>query len=214
MNEIRPKIKVCGMRESENILDVSQFDIDYMGFIFYKGSPRFVGDSFTVPKAIPSSLKRVGVFVDEDTEEILKLVDRHRLSYVQLHGDETAEDCAVLKSAGLGVIKAFGVKGDFDFSKTEEYSSFVDYFLFDTAGKQRGGTGLSFDWKILGRYNGATPYFLSGGIEQSSIELIKGLNDSKIHAIDVNSKLEVSPGIKEVEKVERFVKAKKRAYEI
>ncbi len=214
MIKVRPKIKVCGMREAENILELSQFDIDYVGFIFYKESPRFVGDSFVVPEALPSEIKKVGVFVNEDTEVMLKLVDRHQLDYVQLHGDESAEVCEMLKHSGIGVIKAFGVKRDFDFKRTDAYSRSVDYFLFDTAGEKRGGTGASFDWNVLGMYSGTIPYFLSGGIDHHSIDLIKKLNDSKIYAIDVNSKLEVRPGIKDVEKVEEFVNAKKRAYEI
>lgn len=197
-------LKICGMRDKKNILDVSAVGVDYMGFIFYNGSPRFVGETFNVPD-IPVSVKRVGVFVNETSEEILKKVKIHQLDYVQLHGDETPQQCEVLKSHNTGVIKVFSIDNTFDFQVTKSYTEVVDFFLFDTRGKHRGGNAFRFDWTVLHNYNQEVPFFLSGGIGPDNLQDLDMLKGMNIHAIDVNSGAEVAPALKDIERV-RLIK--------
>ena len=139
------KIKVCGMREAQNIEAVSQLGIDMTGFIFYEKSPRYCNS------VCQTELLKVGVFVNAQIPEVLEKVGEFQLDYVQLHGDENPEYCADLKSvwASIKIIKAFSVNEDFDFEKTTEYEGVCDLFLFDTNGKNRGGNGVVFDWDLL-----------------------------------------------------------------
>lgn len=195
------RIKVCGMKEPNNILAVAGYSPDYLGFIFYPSSKRFVGPDFAIPASLPESIKRVGVFVNETVENSLDLVARHRLDAVQLHGDELAVDCKKLKPH-VTVIKAFGVDESFDFAMTKSYVPFVDYFLFDTKSKEYGGTGRSFDWTVLSRYDQPVPFFLSGGLAPSNISAALALSHPMLYAIDLNSGVEVSPGNKDLKKVE------------
>lgn len=187
-------IKVCGMREPENIREVAALGPDFMGFIFYPGSPRFVE---TLLPALPC--KKVGVFVQAGGETILEVAERQGLDYVQLHSEETAQTCADVKASGLGVIKAFGVNAAFDFAVTEEYSKHVDYFLFDTKGDSYGGHGVKFDWGLLRHYQGTTPYWVAGGIDNSSVGELLSLSLPYMVGIDVNSKYEISPAFKDLE---------------
>lgn len=197
-------LKICGMRDKKNILDVSAVGVDYMGFIFYKGSPRFVGETFDVPD-IPASVKRVGVFVNETAEEILKKVQTHRLDFVQLHGDEAPNLCEALKAHNVGVIKVFSVDNTFDFRTAKSYTQVVDFFLFDTKGKHRGGNAFRFDWTLLQNYDQEVPFFLSGGIGPENLQDVEALRGMNLHAIDVNSGVETSPALKDIEKV-RLIK--------
>jgi phosphoribosylanthranilate isomerase len=195
------KIKICGMRDSRNITEVGSLAPDYMGFIFYKDSPRYVGSDFYIPTDLPTSVKKVGVFVNESVENILSAVKIHQLDFVQLHGDESVEVCQKLKDAGIRIIKVFRVDEEFDFSKTSAYSEVADYFLFDTKGKSYGGNAKKFDWKQLANFDNKTPFFLSGGIDPENVGDILALKDLNIHAIDVNSGVELSPGLKSIDKV-------------
>jgi phosphoribosylanthranilate isomerase len=195
------KIKICGMRDARNIVEVGSLGPDYMGFIFYKDSPRYVGSDFQIPTELPTSVKKVGVFVNESLENILSAVKNHQLDFVQLHGDESVEVCQQLKDAEVGIVKVFRVGEELEFSKTSAYSEVADYFLFDTKGKSYGGNAKKFDWKLLNEYDNKIPFFLSGGIDSSSVEKILTLNDLNIHAIDVNSGVELSPGLKSIDKV-------------
>ena len=138
-------IKICGMRDRENILQVALLGPQYLGFIFYSGSPRFVGDDFRVPFKLPFSVRRVGVFVNASNAEILEKVRMVGLDYVQLHGQERPEQCAELKGAGLRVIKVFSVDENFNFDTTRSYKKVADYFLFDTKGKFHGVNAKTFD---------------------------------------------------------------------
>ena len=199
-------MKVCGMRDRNNILDVSQLEPAYMGFIFYPPSPRYVGNDFKVPEKFPETTSRVGVFVNESNEVILQKVRDCRLDFVQLHGNETVAQCRELRSHGLAIIKAFSIDESTDFHITEEYSATVDYFLFDTKGKLYGGNAKTFDWSVLSRYDQEKPFFLSGGITPEHIEEIKRLDDFNLVAIDVNSGVEIQPGFKDVKKI-RAIKA-------
>ncbi len=204
----RIKLKICGMRKQENILDVAGLNPDYMGFIFYEGSKRFVGNNFSLPILFPSSVQRIGVFVNATTQEILRLADKHTLDFVQLHGTEPVEQCTELREKGLNIIKAFGIGDGFDFEIVSPYKKIVDYFLFDTKGKNFGGNGAVFDWATLRKYDQSVPFFLSGGISPLNIKGVSALEGMNLHAVDVNSGVESEAGIKDVELVRRLMDLK------
>jgi len=198
----RLKLKVCGMRDPENISEVAAVKPDYMGFIFYEESPRNVGCSFTLPSSFPSTIRKVGVFVRDGVDMIANMAEKLSLDYIQLHG---AEDnialCEVLASKNLRIIKAFSVDENFDFAITKPYKDVVDFFLFDTKGKLRGGNGTTFDWRALEQYDQEVPFLLSGGLNPENVanlSLLKGMN---IHALDINSGVERWPGNKDIEKI-------------
>ncbi len=194
------------MRESRNILEVASSKPDFMGFIFYAPSPRYVGTDFIVPPDFPESIKRVGVFVNERTEAILALYEKYQLDFLQLHGQESLHQVIELKEKGCKIIKVFSIDDEFDFKFTNEFEKNVEYFLFDTKGKFHGGNAHHFNWKLLNRYNGKTPFLLSGGIKPEDIEEIKKINHSRLAGIDVNSGVEVSYGVKDVDKVASIAK--------
>ncbi len=197
-------LKICGMRDSKNILEVAALQPDYMGFIFYEKSPRYVGSDFSIPTGFPETIKRVGVFVNEQVEIVKAFSLKHQLDYVQLHGHESVAECAELKQSGIGVIKVFSVDADFDFKTTTPLENCVDYFLFDTKGKFYGGNAATFDWGLLNSYNQAVPFFLSGGLNEQNISEIKNLKEMNLHAIDVNSGVELSPGIKDIDLIKKI----------
>ena len=194
------KTKICGMKYPDNILEVGSLLPDYMGFIFWKKSARYFDG--LIPN-LPQSIKKVGVFVDETIENVVKKVQKHDLQAVQLHGKESVEFCLNLKTqlaANIEIIKVFSVADDFDFSLLAPFEDVCDYFLFDTKGKLPGGNGTTFDWKVLENYPSTKPFFLSGGIgveEMAAVnEIIK--TNLPVYAIDVNSKFEIEPGLKNV----------------
>lgn len=189
------------MRDIKNIEEVASLSPDYMGFIFYNKSPRYAGEEFAEPTEFPSSIQKVGVFVNEETDEILNRVSQVKFQIVQLHGNESVEQCEMIRNAGLKVIKAFSVDDGFDFATLEKYNSSIDFFLFDTKGKYHGGNAKVFNWDILKRYSQRVPFFLSGGLSPSNIESVKELEGLNIHALDINSGVEISPGLKSVEKI-------------
>lgn len=186
------------MRDQENILSVAKLLPDYMGFIFYPKSKRFVGNEFIIPKTLPKSIKRVGVFVNETSKEIIRLSQKHKLDFIQLHGSETVQQCYELKENGLGLIKVFSVDKYFNFAAVKPYEKIANYFLFDTKSGNYGGTGKAFDWSILKQYDQQIPFFLSGGLSVSNIQHTKDLLKMNLHAFDVNSSVELEPGIKEI----------------
>ncbi len=197
------------MKYKENIQSVASLRPDYLGFIFYEKSKRhFKGDMPIVGDAI----KKVGVFVNEQESVINDLIQKHQLNGVQLHGDESALFCEDLKASnepGLEVIKAFALSEDFDFKILENYMHVCDYFLFDTKGKERGGNGTLFDWKILEGYHFDKPFFLSGGIGLAEVNRIESFLKSPLsnycYAIDVNSRFESEPGIKKIDELKKFI---------
>ncbi|MDP2337932.1 MAG: phosphoribosylanthranilate isomerase [Bacteroidota bacterium] len=201
------KIKVCGMRDPENSSGVAVALPDFMGFIFYPKSKRFVGfgPSPDVLAAVPDSVKKVGVFVDETPEKVLEICHNWKLDVVQLHGNETPEFCQQIRETGITVFKAFSVDESFNFSKLKAYSGVCDYFLFDTKGQLPGGTGQKFNWALLEKYKGEVPFFLSGGIEPDDLEDIRNFTHPQCFGIDINSGFEISPALKDVEKVESFI---------
>ena len=193
-------IKVCGMRDAENIREVEALGIDLMGFIFWPKSSRYVSER---PTYLPTQCKRVGVFVDEDIETVTRIADEYALDFVQLHGHETPSYCAQLN--GKHLIKAFNIATAADFEATKPYEGIVDHFLFDTKGKSVGGNGEKFDWNVLKDYVGETPFLLSGGIGPDDAERLKAFHHPKCIGIDLNSRFEIEPGIKDIIKLETFL---------
>ena len=198
-----PIIKVCGMTEADNIRDVEQLGVDMIGFIFYPKSPRCLCER---PGYLPLYAKRVGVFVNESKENILMYADRFRLNYIQLHGNESPDYCRTLHNNGLHLIKAFSISLPKDLFDVSAYDGLCDYYLFDTKTPQFGGSGNQFDWNILHRYNGSTPFLLSGGINPYSAKAIKEFHHPRLAGIDLNSRFETAPGLKDVERIEIFLK--------
>ena len=205
MNEL--KIKVCGMRDPENISGVTATLPDYLGFIFYPKSKRFVDfeSSSVVLSAVPDSVKKVGVFVNETPKKVLEVVQNWNLDVVQLHGNETPKYCQQIQNSGVTVFKAFSVDEQFDFEKLTQYSGVCDYFLFDTKGQLPGGTGQKFNWQLLENYKGDVPFFLSGGIGPDDLAAVRNFGHQQLFGIDINSGFEISPALKDVEKVKYFI---------
>jgi phosphoribosylanthranilate isomerase len=224
------KIKVCGMKYIENIQEVAALQPDYLGFIFYEKSKRnFEG---IIPE-LPKSIKKTGVFVNEYPEILISLVEEYRLDAIQLHGDESLKYVTELKrqlaerrdlfieenkhqrkkknkhfiaDEKVEIIKAFGIKDAFNFDDLKPYLDVVDFFLFDTKGKERGGNGVKFDWAILEKYPFEKPFFLSGGIGLQDMDEVQKIinSDLLIYALDVNSKFESAPGKKNVKELKKF----------
>jgi phosphoribosylanthranilate isomerase len=200
------KLKICGMKYPNNILEVGSLLPDYMGFIFWDKSARYFDG--TLP-TLPKTIKKTGVFVNASQDEILSKVTNHDLQAVQLHGHESVAFCQDLKNTlanTIEIIKVFSVDSEFDFNQIEPFETVCDYFLFDTKGKLPGGNGTTFDWKVLEQYPSQKPFFLSGGIGLDEIDLVKQIlkTDLPIYAIDVNSKFEIEAGLKNKEKLDRF----------
>ncbi|MCC8061837.1 MAG: phosphoribosylanthranilate isomerase [Rikenellaceae bacterium] len=202
------KIKVCGMRNPENIAQVAALEPDYMGFIFYKRSPRYAAslDPDILDTTLPSSVRRAGVFVDAPLSEMLRTAERYKLNTLQLHGAEPPQTCAKLRKAGFEIVKAFGVERGADLLKTVHYESCCDLFLFDTRTPGHGGSGNRFDWRILDAYGGRTPFLLSGGISALDAENILSLYHPSLYGADLNSRFEIEAGLKNTELLERFIK--------
>ena len=199
------KWKVCGMKTPDNIAGVLQLRPDYMGFIFYKKSSRYVGVDWPGPGSdFPETTAKVGVFVNEELEQLKLLADRYRLDYLQLHGDETPEYCRIVSKAGYQIIKAVGLRTDADHGRLAEYSQYVEYFLFDTPSQQYGGTGKTFDWSLLETYIGQRPFFLSGGLSTENVQAVSTLRHPDLWALDVNSRFETEPGIKNIVRLKEF----------
>ena len=229
------KLKVCGMKYVENIQEVAGLQPDYLGFIFYEKSKRnFEG----IIPALPKGIKKTGVFVNEILEIVISMVEEYRLEAIQLHGDESvvyieeltkqlAERNALfmeenkqikkkknqhyISEKSPEIIKVFGIKDIFDFDVLKPYLEVVDFFLFDTKGKERGGNGTKFDWKVLENYPFEKPFFLSGGIGLEDVEGIHEIINSELplHALDVNSKFESIPGRKKIEELNKFIQGLK-----
>ncbi len=195
------------MRNQLNVEQLCCLPISYIGFIFYSKSPRFVGDDFapSITQSIPPSIKKVGVFVNASHAYIEEKINKYELNCVQLHGCESPDFCAYFKKKNITTIKAFGIDEDFDFATLDSYDSSCDYFLFDTKSSAHGGTGQKFDWEILKKYNNTKPIFLSGGITIDDASTVKGLTWLNIQAIDINSKFERAPALKDIEQIKDFI---------
>jgi phosphoribosylanthranilate isomerase len=196
-------IKVCGMRNPENIKDVTNLNVDYVGMIFYDKSPRYVTD--TVESQHFNGKKKVGVFVNEKLINIQYTVEKFKLDAVQLHGDESPEFCKSVSDLNVEVFKAFGVDANFDFSKLPEYEKYCKLFVFDSKTVQRGGSGKKYDWSVLNQYTLKTGFLLSGGIGPNDFNKISQIEHKSFIGIDLNSLFEVKPGLKNTGLVENFI---------
>ncbi len=209
------RVKICGMKYPGNMMEVATLRPDYLGFIFYEPSSRFFEGS--IPGSI--DLKRVGVFVNAERNNICQMIHSHQLNAVQLHGHESPEYCEALRSEinsegysrDVEIIKAFAVYPGFDFDALMQYENCCDYFLFDAKGELPGGNGVVFDWRLLENYNLQKPFFLSGGIGPESVEELEKFTKSGLaefcYAVDVNSGFEEKPGLKNVKKLKHFIES-------
>lgn len=196
-------IKVCGMREAENIRDIEELrQVDMIGFIFYPPSPRFANE---VPAYLPIYAHRVGVFVNEDPETVNTYANRFSLNYIQLHGNESPEYCRSLQRAGLKIIKTFSIACPADLDPVADYEETCELFLFDTKCKEYGGSGSPFDWNILHAYTGPIPFLLSGGIHSRSAEELQKFNHPRLAGYDLNSRFETLPALKDPEQIRLFL---------
>ena len=200
------KLKVCGMREQENIEGLLALRPNYMGLIFFAKSPRNVDESLNPAWVKAQDIDKVGVFVNADLATIEEKVHRYGLSLVQLHGKETPTLCAQVRALGVEVIKVFSVGEAFDFAQLQAYEEVVDYFLFDTKGKAPGGNGVVFNWQLLEAYPSKVPFFLSGGINPENVAQIEAYDFPYLHAIDVNSGFEIRPGYKDLDLLSQLSK--------
>ena len=200
--------KVCGITQLKQLQQLDGLDVDFAGLIFYKDSPRYVGDKINKEdlKNSDFDLKKVGVFVNSNYDEIMQVVEDYGLDVVQLHGDESPDLCEEL-SEDVEVIKAFKVK-DSKVSIDEmvaDYDEVCDYYLFDTASTDvEGGTGKQFDWKLLSKAKIEKPFFLSGGIGVDDVAKVKAFKHPDYYAVDINSKVEKEPGVKDMGLVLQF----------
>lgn len=202
------KIKVCGMKYPDNIEHLSLIPIDYMGFIFYPKSLRYIDK--ILPETILSQTKdilKVGVFVNEKIESLFNRIEKYKLDVIQLHGSEHPKYCSdLIKSFhNIKIIKAFNVSSPNDLHSTKEYNSVCDFFLFDTKSTQYGGSGKKFDWSLMDFYTGELPFFLSGGISIEDVDKIKEIKHPKLYGLDLNSKFELEPGRKNIELIKKFI---------
>ena len=197
-------IKVCGLNNSENINQLMKLDLDFMGIIFYEKSSRFFS-SDVLPK---SEKKYVAVFVDESLEVIKKLINIYKFEYVQLHGNEDEKFCKEISSL-CNIIKAFRIDDRFDLNEIEKYSKYCKYFLFDTFTESYGGSGKKFNWDLLLNYDHKKDFILSGGINLELISSIKKLKNQlpNLIGVDLNSKFEIKPGLKDINRVKKFIKS-------
>jgi phosphoribosylanthranilate isomerase len=201
-------VKVCGLNSTENIASLPLALIDWLGFIFYEKSSRMV--TFNPEEQffeVTQNHKRVGVFVNAPLTTILSNVKQYGLHVIQLHGQEPIEHCEYLKHNGLQVVKVVSVNENTNFQPFEKYESLVDYFLFDTKSILHGGTGKKFNWNILKKYTLQTPFILSGGIGPDDSEKIKQLELAKCVGIDINSRFETAPGLKDAAQIQPFLKS-------
>ncbi|KAB7726167.1 phosphoribosylanthranilate isomerase [Rudanella paleaurantiibacter] len=200
-------VKVCGLRDADNLKEVAALNPDFVGFIFYDKSPRFVGEELDVEvvRSLPRNIRKVGVFVNASPESIIRNVKKYDLQYVQLHGTETPDFCKSLRMRGINIIKAFRVDETFNFSMLNNYKLQCDFFLFDAKGEQPGGNGFAFDWSLLSRYDNEKPFFISGGIGLNNLADLEQIRHLKLYGVDVNSQVEVSPGVKDIEKLKELI---------
>lgn len=205
-------IKVCGMRDIENINQLQELDIDFMGIIRYSKSKRFVDDSQKEKVAQQTMNKgTVGVYVNESLENILKDIIPLQLDVIQLHGDEDSAFAKALLEIDIKIFKAFQISDDFDFNSLKEWEALAAqyvgklFFLFDTATPNYGGSGKKFNWSILDSYKGEVPFLLSGGISKDDVALVKEFKHNMFLGIDLNSKFETEPGVKNIEEIKTFI---------
>ncbi len=194
------------MRDPENIRKLVALQPDFIGFILYPESKRYVGDNYILETEIPSKIKRTGVFVNALLHDVVHWVNRLKLDYVQLHGNESVEYCQELTEMKIPVIKTFGMHDSFDFNTLQTYEGYCDFFLFDTTSPEHGGSGKKFNWNLLNAYTLIKPIILSGGIGLDDLITVLSLSEKiPLHAIDINSRFENAPGIKDIKMIKEFI---------
>lgn len=194
------------MKFPENIQEIQKLKPDFMGFIFYKQSARYINNNLL--SALPPfdrGIKKVGVFVKSPILKVIETVKKYQLDYVQLHGNESVEYVKALANLKIKIIKVFPITANFNWADINPYVRYVSYFLFDTASKNYGGSGLKFDWSQLKKYQEEIPFFLSGGIRLHDIQAIQLLQIQQLFGIDVNSGFELAPGLKNTELVKQMI---------
>lgn len=206
------KIKICGMKFPKNILEIGALQPDFMGFIFYPKSKRFVGEDFS-PKSLEKlhdSIKKVAVFVNEDVNRIIEIQKQFSFDFIQLHGNETVAECEILKENNINVIKVFSVDPYFNFNEVVPYEKVCDYFLFDTKTPKYGGSGQPFDWELLENYTLSKPFILSGGLSIHTIGKLKFNKYPMLVGLDFNSQLEDTNTKKITEEVSELIEKIRR----
>lgn len=211
------KIKVCGMRDAENIKALQKLPIDYMGLIFWPRSPRCV--NLNTPRSKDGEhTERVGVFVDQKVQDIVTAAVNYKLDVIQLHGSESPVLCRNLRSTlhpdirqGIRIVKAISVSSADDIGKWKDYADCADLLLFDTKCPMAGGSGKKFDWSVLEQYNGTIPFLLSGGIDPDDAERVLQFHHPMLMGIDLNSRFETEPGVKDVERLQAFISRLKQS---
>jgi len=200
------QLKVCGITTTENIMELIPLEISRLGFIFYHMSKRYVYGKLIEDglKAIPKHIKKTGVFVNAEIAEIEQIIDQYKLDSIQLHGDESPEFCKHFRTQ-TEVIKTISIKDESSFDTAKLYDNACDIFLFDTQSEHYGGTGKTFDWQWLEAYTLDKPFYLSGGISLENFEEIKKIKHEKLIGIDINSRFEIRPGIKDIEKIKQLI---------
>lgn len=195
------------MRESANIREVAALKPNWMGFIFYPKSKRYVGTDFNpaLVQSLMPEINTVGVFVNEEYQDMIAIARKYKFNMVQLHGNESPKYCNSAQEEGFEVIKAFGINENFDWAILEPYSGVCKYFLFDTSTKDYGGSGKKFDWRVLESYPLSTPFILSGGIGPDDAEAVKSITIPKFAGIDINSCFEIHPALKDMSLLKPFV---------
>ena len=206
------KVKVCGLTDPENLKDILKTSPDFIGYNFCDGSKRYVGK---VPQDIlfryvPESICKTGVFVNEDLDRVTETIEKYQLDFVQLHGNESAGYCKGLAKRGFKIIKAFEVNDQFDFTLLKEYEDACEYFLFDNRTGHSGGSGLKFTWNKLSEYYLKKLFFLAGGIGPEDVLIIKQINHDLLYAVDINSRFELYPGMKDPIRIKKFIDEIKR----
>ena len=200
------KIKVCGLKYKDNLNEVASLNPDYIGFIHYSRSGRYMAETLTKEDLKNISSVKTAVFVNPTLTEITKSIQLFGYNALQFHGNESPDLCESFRSDSMKVIKAFSVNDEFNFNFIKDYHGKCDYFLFDTKGKEEGGNGFSFNWNILKQYDQKTPFFLSGGIGTDNIHQVMELTELNIYGIDINSKVESEVGVKDISKVKEVIK--------
>ena len=201
------KLKVCGMTDKENIREIlREIQPDYMGFIFYEPSSRYVENKLDpgYVKSLPDGIHKTGVFVDASEDYIYDRARQYGLTTLQLHGNENPDFCRRFMDQGYEVVKVFHIYQSFDISMMNAYRDACDFFLFDRAGKYKGGNGVKFNWDILHQYTLQKPYFLSGGVTPEDGPNIMAIKDKRLYAVDINSRFEIDKGVKNADQVKQF----------
>jgi phosphoribosylanthranilate isomerase len=201
------KIKICGMRESDNIKEAADLKPDLLGFIFYSHSLRYAYEILDpeITASLPGNIRKTGVFVNADYNYITRIIRKYPMDIVQLHGAETPELCRQLTNEGIAVIKAFNTNERTDFNLYSDFIPYTEYFLFDAKASGYGGSGKKFDWKMLDRYDLGHPFFLSGGINSNDVKNILEISNPSFYGIDLNSRFEIKPGLKDIRALKTFI---------